>query len=190
MPIGPITPLSPPARAFLALLLLTGVPLPALAGRPVVHDLTLPQLVSRADAIAVVRAAAPFRPTTESLADGCLAEVWPLTLEEVVHRAPQAGPTVGLFRPGTGLRILINPTAVVDCGARKGSGSRGVSFPASRYRSSLGLLSRPAATMVVFLNRREGRWQLVCEGAFEDVSRLGPIRQLLAMPSSSPGSPR
>ncbi|MFM7362895.1 MAG: hypothetical protein ACKO25_13965 [Cyanobium sp.] len=158
--------------------------LPALAGRPVIRDLSLPQLVSRADAIVVVRAATPFRPAAITLADGCRAETWPLTIREVVHPAPAARPGAddrrhsGRLRMGGSLEILIHPSAVHDCAYRK-THAGGVSFAADRYRSSLGQLSRPPSALVVFLRHERGRWLLASEDAYESLSQLGPIRQAI-----------
>lgn len=171
--------------AALPWLLLALAPLPALAGRPVIREVSLPQLVSLADAIVVVRAPAPFRPAAITLANGCSAEAWPLTIREVVHPGPGAGAGTddwlasSPLRPGGRMEILIHPAAVHDCTYRR-INSSGVSFAATLYPSSLGRLSRPPVVVVVFLSRKQGRWLLASEDAYEDITRLGEIRQLIS----------
>jgi len=181
--------------AALPWLLLALAPLPALAGRPVIRDVTLPQLVSVADAIVVVHVRVPFRPASITLADGCRAEAWPVTIHEVVHLGPGAWAGTddrrasSLLRPGGSLRILIHPTVVRDCAYRKVHAG-GVSFAADRYRSSLGRLSRPPRELVVFLRRDQESWLLASEDAYDNLSRLGEIRQRIPINPSAPTPPR
>ncbi|KEF41966.1 MAG: hypothetical protein ER33_08185 [Cyanobium sp. CACIAM 14] len=175
-------------------LLLALAPLPALAGRPVIREVSLPQLVSLADAIVVVRASAPFRTAAITLANGCSSEAWRLTIREVVLLGPGAGAGADarqasrLLRPGGSIAILIHPTGLRDCAYRKVHAG-GVSFPADRHRASLGRLSRPPQELVVFLSRDQGRWLLASEDAYESLSRLGEIHQAIPRTTSSPPPP-
>lgn len=165
-------------------LLLALAPLPGLAGRPVYSEVSLPQLVALSDAVVVARRPAAFRPTTITLADGCRSVVWPLTIEEVLHRSAQASAAGGPLRPGGRAEILIAPTGLVDCANRRVHAS-GVSFPAILHRSSLDPLSRSPEQLVLFLRRDRGRWQLTGDGTYDSVSRLGAIRQAIPRPPSA-----
>ena len=180
-PCGPRTDRRWPIAGCLLLAL---APLPALAGRPVFAEVSLPQLVALSDAIVVARTPAAFRPTTITLANGCRSPAWLLSIEAVLHRSTPASPAASLLRPGRSAEILIAPTSLKAC-ANFRVDSRPVSFPASLYRSSLGPLSRPPEQLVLFLRHDRGHWQLAAEGSYESVGRLGAIRQAIPRPPSA-----
>lgn len=182
---------------WLVLLLVAASPAAGLAGRPVSRELSLQQLVSRADAVLVVSPGATPGRSAITLSDGCTASTWSVTIREVLHLSErasattQARPLTRPLRPGSRAALLTNPTALQDCAYRKASRSSGVSFPAELYPSSLGQLSRlgqfsrPPELIVVFLSLQQGLWQLASEGAYESVTRLDEIRQAIARPPSS-----
>ncbi|MBI3729026.1 MAG: hypothetical protein HY254_11940 [Burkholderiales bacterium] len=170
----------------LTLVLLT--PTLAFAGRPVFNDLSLPELVSRSQAVLVVDRPATFAPQNSANANACNVISWPLIARELLYSGTDASrldsPDITSKLPdspvknGDKLVVTINPVSLVDCGFRSRPNLRnGVSFAAERYASSLNIENEPPKTFIVFLRWIDGRWSLTAASAIEDISKLKDVRK-------------
>ncbi|MES2039811.1 MAG: hypothetical protein V4495_18495 [Pseudomonadota bacterium] len=173
---------------LLTVVLLT--PMHAFAGRPVFHDLSLPELIAKSQAVLVVDKPSTFSPQMSANARACNVISWPLIARELLFSGNDASRLdspgmsstlpVSPVKTGDMLAVTINPVSLVDCGYRSRPNlSNGVSFSAERYASSLDMANEPPKTFIVFLRRVDGRWSFTAESAFEDISKLKDVRKII-----------
>lgn len=114
-----------------------------LMGRPVFHDLSTAELQAASEFVLEVEQAKTFT-AARSNAEGCEEQLWRVIVKDVLFAkkdAPKA-PAVD-----STLEVIVNPTQLFDCMARKQNPS-GVSFSAPRYKPSS---AAPSGRFLVFV---------------------------------------
>lgn len=171
-------------RLLLSVVLST-MPFAVFAGRPVFFDRSLSQVVEKSDAVVVAERPYDFKPTT-AREKGCEVIVWPLMVREVLYSAKNwsltalenstSSPSPISLIPGQAIDVAINPTWISDCRFRS-ENTNGVSFVADYYRSSLGTVTEPPNTLILFLTTMNGRLIVTFQNAFESVDQIESVRK-------------
>lgn len=134
---------------------------PSLAGRPVFKELTLSEVSSQAEWILVVD---HLKIEKVKLSCGWDSLRYEVRIVEVLR---SKGSEDKLGKSET-LSFDPFPTLTRDCHLRKGS-SKGASFSAERYASSLDLTKmEKIPRFVIFIKGQKGSFQLVSDNAIED----------------------
>lgn len=114
-----------------------------LMGRPVFHDMSIAELQAASEYVLEVEQASSFTGSRQN-AEGCEEQLWRVVVKAVLKdsgagtKAPAVDST---------LEVIINPTGLFDCMARKQNPS-GVSFSAPRYSPSA---TAPGKRFLVFV---------------------------------------
>lgn len=152
---------------FITVLTILGIPSLAIAGRPVIREATLEQLVARSHLIAIVQKRQPFTERSTQLESGCKGLRWPFLIKEVLNQQTtlKVVPNMSMSRPsnvidsallkelampGKKVDVLFNQVSVQDCQNRLVNGS-GASFPAERYNPSMPDLLTKRNEFIVFM---------------------------------------
>ncbi len=147
------------------------VPLLCVAGRPVFHELSLPELAQSSGLIAIV-AKAPAEVAIKG-AYGCESLEWRLSVVSILKASPGIP-----AKPGSKIDVRLNATSYEDCVLRKGGGTKGASFPASRYKPSDPDAPRQRR-FIVFLQPGDAGFRLAADLAFESIGKRSDVESLV-----------
>lgn len=154
------------------------------AGRPVFHDLSLAQLITQSDLVALVAPVGPFR-------NGSKLDGYPYTnrfkIEKIIwsrnkDRSVTAAAIIQVLDAGY-------DTLLADRDNRMHGGS-GFSYPVRRYKRMIGLpefdsikndLIEIAKHRIVFAKRRnDAKYEFTADGAYEHPRQESYIREILS----------
>jgi hypothetical protein len=161
-------------RVLIRVVVLLSLAVPTLcnAGRPMIEDVSLSDLVRTSSVIAAVTMAAPASTLPDK--HGCRITIWHLTVASILKNDTKSKITVG-----KDINVGADEIALTDCRLRGLPGMlSGASFLAKRYKPSI---TKPPehGQFLVFLKPSDTDYYLVVSSAFESVFKKPKVVNLL-----------
>jgi hypothetical protein len=164
-----------------------------IAGRPVFHNLTLPELIDRSHVIVIAKKLPPVKASNRSTLDNCAAAISSFRVEKILHRYHNSvqghqesslKKSIDSVQLKSKIDVVTNGTFVQDCLNRKINKS-GASFPADTYLPSKPNALSQNKSVVLFLaikldpeqKIKSGHLKMSADNAFESIDRQPEIQQ-------------
>jgi hypothetical protein len=139
-----------------------------LMGRPVFQEKTFATLAAESELVLEVEKATPFTATRMN-AEGCEEALWRVTVKQVLRTSPEAK---SVPKMGQTLEVIVNPTALFDCMARKKNPS-GVSFSAPRYSPAA---SEPGERFLFFVHSSPRGFMVTVQNGWDVVEKKSELK--------------
>lgn len=132
-----------------------------LMGKPMHREQSIAELTTSSSFVLEVEQATPFV-TTRTNAQGCEEKLWHVTVRAHLATGLNAGEQEPP-KPGARLEVIVNPTALFDCMARKTNPS-GVSFSAPRHTPAA---SEPGPRFLLFVNKGTAGYLITAQNGWD-----------------------
>jgi hypothetical protein len=141
-----------------------------LMGKPVFQNKTLAELTADSDFVLEVEKASPFT-SARTNAEGCEEKLWRVKVKGIVSVGPNTKDVPDAPKPRATLDVIINPTELFDCMARKRNPS-GVSFSAPRYTPAA---NEPGDRFLLFVNSAKRGYIVTTQNAWDVIEKKSEL---------------